>query len=120
MSSQSELGKFGEKLASEHLIRSGYAILRKNFVWGKAEVDLIASKEQHIVFVEVKTRMSEYLSDPSLMVPMRKQRHIIKAADAFMKSLDEELPARFDIISVITNSHYTKIDHIEDAFFPTI
>jgi Holliday junction resolvase-like predicted endonuclease len=39
--------------------------------------------------VEVKTRESPYLSDPALMVPMRKQRQIIKASDAFSKEYSE-------------------------------
>ena len=85
-----------------------------------AEVDIVARQGNLLIFVEVKTRESPYLSDPALMVPMRKQRQIIKASDAFSKEYSEDLPARFDIISIVTNSQYTKIDHIEEAFYPTV
>jgi len=117
---QKELGILGEKLAVEFLREKKYTILRQNFFWDKAEVDIVARQDNLLIFVEVKTRESAYLSDPSLMVPMRKQRQIIKVADAFSKEYEEDLPARFDIISIVTNRVYTKIDHIEDAFYPTV
>ena len=120
MSQQSELGKKGEILAADHLRKNGYSIVQQNFVWEKAEVDIIASKDDKVVFVEVKTRDSAYLNDPSLMVPKKKQKQIIKAADAFMKESKQELDARFDIISIVTNNKYTKIEHIENAFYPTV
>ena len=120
MSKAAELGKKGEALAAEHLRKSGYSILKQNFVWDKAEVDIIATKDDRIIFVEVKTRESEYLNDPSLMVPIKKQRQIIKAADAYIKEQDIDLPSQFDIISVVINSQKTKLEHIEEAFYPTI
>ncbi len=121
MSKQSELGKLGEQLAAEFLRKKKYTILQQNFVWDKAEVDIIVTNNTNkIIFVEVKTRESPYLSDPALMVPMKKQRQIIKAADAFMKEHPEDLSAQFDIISIVTNSKYTKIEHYEEAFYPTL
>ena len=120
MSQPSDLGKLGEQLAAEHLRKKGYAIITQNFVSGKAEVDIIAGKDDKIIFVEVKTRESAYLSDPSLMVPMKKQKQIIKAADAYLKEFGDDAKPRFDIIAIVTNSDYTKINHIEDAFYPTL
>src|SRR4051812_38191715 len=120
MSEHNELGKKGEALAAEHLRKNGYSVMEQNYCWQKAEVDIIANKGNQMIFVEVKTRESAYLNDPSLMVPLKKQKQIIKAADAYMKEAAEELDARFDIISIITNNKYTKIEHIEDAFYPTL
>jgi putative endonuclease len=120
MSKAAELGKMGETFAAEHLQKNDYEILKRNFVWGKAEVDIIAKKNEEIIFVEVKTRESDYLNDPALMVPMKKQKQIIKAADAYMKEENLDLESRFDIISVVINSKYKKLDHIEDAFYPTL
>src|SRR5688572_25316532 len=104
MSDAAELGKMGEELASEHLAKHGYKILARNYkITAIAEVDIVACKDEHIIFVEVKTRESDYLSDPALMVPIKKQKQIIKAADEYIKEHDIGMPWRFDIISVILN-----------------
>lgn len=120
MSKQSELGKAGEELAVEYLRKNEYVILEKNYTWEKSEIDIITTKDNKIIFVEVKTRQSPYLSDPSLMVPMKKWKQIMKAADFYMKERQDDLPARFDIISVITNKDYTKLDHYDEAFIPGV
>jgi putative endonuclease len=120
MSEHNELGKIGEKMAAEHLRKKGYNILKQNYVFGKAEVDIVAEKNNQLVFVEVKTRQSSYLSDPEFMVPMKKQKQVIKAADAYIKEFDLDMESRFDIITIIVNNEYTKVDHLEDAFYPTL
>ena len=68
MSEHNDLGKLGEKLAAEHLRKKGYDILVQNYFFGKAEVDIVARKDNQLVFVEVKTRQSSYLVDPEFMV----------------------------------------------------
>ena len=120
MSKQSELGKLGEALAATFLQEHDYEILELNYTWEKSEIDIIASKDNKIIFVEVKTRESPYLSDPALMVPIKKWRQVMKAADVFMKERSDDLPSQFDIVSVITNQHYTKIDHYDQAYTPGV
>lgn len=120
MNKHLELGKLGEKMAADHLRKKGYNILTQNYFFGKAEVDIVAKIDNQLVFVEVKTRESSYLSDPEYTVSMKKQRQVIKAADAYVKEFDLDLESRFDVITVIVNSKYTKVDHLEDAFFPTV
>ena len=120
MSKQSELGKIGEQLAAEFLRKHDHIILKQNYTWEKAEVDIITLKDNKIVFVEVKTRMSPYLNDPALMVPMKKWKQIMKAADIFMKECTDDCTAQFDIISVVTNKEYTIIDHYDEAFIPGV
>ena len=120
MNKHLELGKLGEKMAAELLRKKGYSILKQNYFFGKAEVDIVAQVNNQLVFVEVKTRESSYLSDPEYTVSMKKQRLVIKAADAYVKEFDLDLESRFDVVTVIVNKQYTKIDHLEDAFFPTV
>ena len=120
MSKESELGKLGEKLAVEFLRKKDYIILEQNYMWEKSEIDIIGIKNEKIVFVEVKTRMSPYLNDPALMVPQKKWRKIMKAADYFMKNRTDDLTAQFDIVSVITNKEYTIINHYDEAFVPGV
>ena len=120
MSEHNDLGKLGEKMAAELLRKKGYNILAQNYFFGKAEVDIVAGKDNQLIFVEVKTRQSSYLSDPEYTVSMKKQKQVIKAADAYVKEHDLDFESRFDIITVIVNKEYTKVDHLEDAFYPTV
>ena len=120
MSKQSELGILGEELAVAFLKKHDHIILEQNYVWEKAEIDIIATKNNRVIFVEVKTRESAYLSDPALMVPIKKWRQIMKAADFFMKERNDDFTSQFDIVSVITNKEYTKIDHYDEAFTPGV
>lgn len=118
MAEANELGKKGEKIAADQLLKLGYKILSKNFIYDHKEVDIVCEHDSKIVFVEVKTRYSPYLSDPALLVPIKKQKQIIKVADFYMKEFYPEKEARFDIVIVITNSEYTKHELIVDAFYP--
>ena len=113
-----ELGKLGEKLAAEELLKKGYKLLSRNFIYDHKEVDIVCEHEGFIVFVEVKTRFSPYLSDAVLLVPWSKQKQIIKVADFYLKEFYPHKEARFDIMIVITNSEYTRMEHIVDAFYP--
>lgn len=115
-----ELGKLGEELACELLRKKGYLIKKRNYRFDRAEIDIVAEKDAMIVFVEVKARESDYLSDAALLVPMKKQKQIIKAADAYIKENDLSNESRFDIVIAIVNSKYKKLDHLEDAFYPTL
>lgn len=115
-----ELGKLGEQMAAEFLAEKGFEIIDRNFVFDKAEIDIVALYQNTMVFVEVKTRESDFMTDISQLIGRSKQKQIIKAADGYMKQSALNFEGRFDIILIVTNSKYTKIEHIEDAFYPTI
>ncbi|TAH40383.1 MAG: YraN family protein [Bacteroidetes bacterium] len=115
-----ELGRIGEAMAAKHLLEMAYTIHSKNYIYDRAEVDIIAEHKGMLVFVEVKTRMSAYLSDPSLLISRKKQNQIIKAADNYAREFHPEKESRFDIIVIITNDKYTSLEHIVDAFYPMI
>ncbi len=120
MVSTKELGTIGESIACDTLRNKGYKILRRNYIFNKAEVDIIAEMDGKLIFVEVKTRISSYLTDPSLLVSLGKQKQIIRAADQYVKDFYPDREWRFDIMVVITNSEYTSIEHIVDAFYPMV
>ena len=120
MVNSKELGVIGENLACDMLRKKEYVILRRNYIFNKAEVDIIADLDGKLVFVEVKTRISSYLTEPSLLVSLGKQKQIIRVADQFVKDFYPEKEWRFDIVIVITNNEYTSIEHLEDAFYPMV
>lgn len=120
MAEHNDLGTTGEDLASEHLAKKGYKILERNWSFGKEEIDIIAQKDDEIVFVEVKTRASAFYGRPEAFVKRQKQRFIIKAANTYIERHDIDKEARFDVIGVIVNSGGKEINHIEDAFAPVL
>ncbi len=117
---EKELAEVGEKIACEHLRSKGHTILNRRYRYDRAEVDIVSESGGMLVFTEVKTRESSYLTEPIQLVPLKKQRQLIKAADGYLKERNEERPSRFDIVIIGHNTEYTRIDNIEDAFYPTI
>jgi putative endonuclease len=120
MAESHDLGLKGEDLAAEHLKKAGYRILNRNWRTGKLEIDIIAENKDYIVFIEVKTRSEEFLIDPKTAVNSEKRRSMIYAADIFIKRNYIDKECRFDVITVIRKGETHQIDHIENAFYPTL
>ena len=120
MAKHNELGRKGEEIALQHLKKNQYSILETNWRFGKDEIDIIAKKEDMLVIVEVKTRSSNYLTEPEFAVTKKKQGFIIRAANAYIDKKDLELECRFDIISIVVYPQDHTLEHIEDAFYPTL
>jgi putative endonuclease len=120
MAESHDLGQKGENIAVEHLKKSGYKILHRNWKAGKLELDIIAENKDFIVFAEVKTRTDDFQMHPVTAITREKQRSIIYAADTYVQRYKINKESRFDVITVIKNEDSYKIDHIEDAFYPTL
>ena len=120
MTESHDLGQTGEERAANYLTEKGYRILWRNWKAGRLEIDIIAETDRFIVFAEVKTRSEDYLVKPSDAVTPEKQRSIIFAAETFLKRYNVDKESRFDIITVIKNGKVYQIEHIEDAFYPTL
>jgi len=113
-----KVGREGEGVAKRFLLDSGYEIIAANWRFRHYEVDLIAKKDEKIVFVEVKTRKNDAFGEPELFVSKKKQKFMIASAHEFMTQNSLNLESRFDIIAI--SNLKEKIVHIEGAFFPTI
>jgi putative endonuclease len=120
MAESHSLGQLGENLAVQHLLDSGYKIRQRNWKSGRYEIDIIAENNDFIVFVEVKTRSENYQMHPVNAVTTGKQRLIILAAESYIERNHIIKDTRFDIISVITGVKSNSVEHIEDAFYPTL
>ncbi|OOQ60739.1 YraN family protein [Mucilaginibacter pedocola] len=120
MATHNDLGRKGEAIAKAHLEANGYEIMDENWVFGRAEIDLIAYKNKTIIFAEVKTRTGNSFGEPEDFVDARKQRLLADAADEYIYLMNHQGEARFDIISILydRNNNYT-LKHIEDAFWPS-
>lgn len=120
MSDNAALGNRGEELAATYLRQHGYSIRDRNWRSGRTEIDIIAENSGFVVFVEVKTRSADYHIHPAEAVNVPKQRTIINAASNYITRNGLVKEARFDIITVINSATGAEIDHIENAYYPTI
>lgn len=109
-----KLGQVGENLAIQFLLAKNYIILHTNWRHKRSEIDIIAQKENCIVFIEVKNRNSNYFGYPEEFVTLNKIKKMREAADAFIEKFDWKNELRFDIIAIENNS---KIKHFIDAFY---
>ena len=101
MSDFLKLGERGEALAWNFLKKQGYTILEKNYRTRFGEIDVIASQQGAIVFLEVKTRRNHHFGLPEEAVDWRKRQKMIRVAEAYLQTKRmENREARFDILSV--------------------
>ncbi len=113
-----QLGRYGEDLASRYLEQKGYQILERNYRWARAEVDIIARKENLLIFVEVKTAASPAMGEPISWVHEKKQRQVALAAQHYLQAKEiHGLDCRFDVIGIIRKRGSFNITHIENAFW---
>ena len=113
-----QLGKEGEKIATAHLIKEKYKILARNYRSGRAEIDIVAMKDDLIIIVEVKTRETDKYGNPEESVGTGKINMLAQGAEDFMLDKDLHNNVRYDIISIIKNQYKTDVHHLTDAFWP--
>ena len=88
MAAHNELGHIGEQLAIEYLLKKEYKILERNYRYKKAEVDILAQKEDELIVIEVKTRTSNYFGNPEEFVNYKKIKLLTEAVDNYINEKD--------------------------------
>ena len=111
-------GRTGENLASDYIVKKGYRIIAANFRTRYAELDIVAKKDDYLVFFEVKTRKSNLYGEPYESVNAHKFKKIRLAIDYFLltkKIVNYKL--RMDVISIILNSDLSicSLKHFENV-----
>ena len=117
MAQHNELGKKGEQLAVDFLLKNNYAIMERNYRFEKAEVDIIAQKEDILAIVEVKTRSTVDFGDPQDFVKPKQIKNLVKAVDEYVTVNDLDVEVRFDIIAIVKEGKGFSIEHLENAFY---
>lgn len=120
MAKHNDLGHKGEEFAVKYLKEKGYYIRETNWRDGKLELDIIAEIDNRLIIAEVKTRYSDYISQPTDAITNTKIRNIVKATDHYIKMNNIDKEVRFDIISLVKQQNSFKIEHIEDAFIAPV
>lgn len=114
MAIRNQLGKNAENQAVNYLHSNGYVVLNRNYRFEKAEIDIIAQKNNLIAFVEVKYRKNDSHGFPEDFVSDSQKRRISDAAEEWIYENNWNGEIRFDIISITKNNG---LEHLEDAFY---
>jgi putative endonuclease len=110
-------GRDGEDIAAGHLERLGYRVIERNWRSRYGEIDLIATMDEFLVFVEVKTRTPGQPLHPALSVTKRKQQKVRLLGEYYRAQHARlGLQPRFDVIAVVLNRDGPQIEHIVNAF----
>ncbi|MDQ3277105.1 MAG: YraN family protein [Bacteroidota bacterium] len=100
MATHLEIGREGEKLAEVYLAERGYQMLYRNWRHGKYEVDLIATKNNLLRFIEVKFRSSRQYGQPEIAVNKKKIRDLLQAIEQFLYLYPQYQDFRLDVLSI--------------------
>ncbi len=117
------LGKLGESLACEHLVRQGWTILGQNWRTRRGEIDIVARDGEWLVFVEVRTRRANpkggepFLGRPDDSVTPRKQLQLAQMAEAYLFALPWKGPWRIDVVALelAEDDSIARLAHYRDA-----
>jgi len=117
MAQHNELGKKGEQLAVDFLLKNNYTIVTRNYRFDKAEVDIIAKQKDILAIIEVKTRSTLEFGNPQDFVKPKQIQRLVKAVDEYVTVNDLDVEIRFDIIAIVKQGKSYNIEHLENAFY---
>lgn len=118
--STKKTGDEGEELAVELLELKGYKIVKRNYRYGKGEIDIIAEdpNEEGLVFVEVKSRKNLEFGLPEEAITKNKIKQLKRIAELYLYENDiKEILCRFDVIAILMlPGQKPEIKHFVNAF----
>ncbi len=115
MKHNQRVGKWGEETAAAYLTQRGYEIVARNARTPYGEIDIIAKKEERLIFIEVKTLTSSKNFFPEQNVTQRKREHMIACAECYAaeNAVDHW---QIDVIAIEGRQGMEpKITHFENA-----
>lgn len=120
-SAKASLGRFGELAAATHLQRNGFVIIARNWRCSAGEIDLVATKGDQVVFVEVRTRRARGAAPvfPEMSVGTHKAQRLADLAQTYLaeSGAGNDRAWRIDVIAVEVDSagRIARLEHIEHA-----
>lgn len=116
MTEKTAIGNRGETAAVTYLQKKGYSIVARNWHSRYGEIDIIATKDEFLAFVEVKTRKKGAMVTPTEAVNYAKQKKIRLTAQKYLLDNPTDLQPRFDVCSVIYYNDRCTIEYFAAAF----
>ena len=94
------IGRFGEKLALNYLVKKGYKLLDQNYHIRGGELDLVLEKDDIITFVEVKLRTGGNFGTGMDAVTQTKKRKLLRTIFTFLQTKNIQKPWQLDLVSI--------------------
>ena len=116
MAKHNDIGKKGEKLAVLFLEKKGLNILETNWRWKQKEIDIIATQNNFIHFIEVKTRTSVYYGFPEESISAKKLKNIMDVSAEYLNANPFWKRVQFDVLSINIVNKEANIFYIEDVY----
>jgi putative endonuclease len=111
------LGTEGEALAALWLQERGFRLLHRNWRHSHYEIDIIASRETVLHFIEIKTRRSKKFGEPEESVDKKKIINLMKAGAEFQYQFPGWKRVQYDVLSItIAPNGTTDYFFIEDVY----
>jgi putative endonuclease len=118
MNTNQQKGNEGEELAAEWLVKKGYTLLERNWRFRHWEVDIIASKDKFLHFIEVKTRHSLRFGRPEESITREKMNNLRNAAEEYQYQHPEWKFIQFDVVAItVVKDEVKEVFMIEDVYF---
>ena len=96
-----KIGRQGEMIAVKYLEKKGYTIVEQNHRTKYSEMDLITTKKNVLVFVEVRTKTNERFGTPEETINKNKIRRLIRSAQAYVAFKKYIKSYRIDAVCVV-------------------
>ena len=120
MNARKAIGQKGEDIAARFMEGLGFRIEERNYRCSIGEIDLIASSEDYLIFVEVKARTAGQPFHPSDSVTRKKQAKVRQVGEQYLARHPRiTQQPRFDVISVELageEEEEERVEHIPNAF----
>ncbi len=101
MAAHNEFGKAGEQIAVDWLAERGFHLISRNWKSGRYELDIIASREGVLHFIEVKSRHDDLFGKPEDWVSWKKGKHMLSAGVAFQEKYPVWVQIQYDILAIL-------------------
>lgn len=113
-------GKYFEDTVCRYLAKNGYEIIDQNFtIWG-GEIDIIAKKDERIIFVEVKSLYSDSILSLEETITQKKKLFLIRSCQTWLDQNNlQNSEWRIDFVGIKFDNYdkITNLKHIKNAVY---
>lgn len=114
MAKKDDVGRWGEGFARAWLTERGWDIIDTNWRCANGEVDIVATRENDLVFIEVKTRTSTSFGHPVEAISATKLARMRRVAGAWLASHPGYRGRiRLDVLGILRGVGAPVVEHVE-------
>jgi len=114
LKSQRRIGQWGERLAALEYFNNGYKIHALNHYCAPyGEIDIIAEKDNELVFAEVKTAARKTLGGVEGQVDEVKLQHLSNAIDKYIMDNEIQNDIRLDVFAIMLGKNGPALKHFK-------